>query len=126
MNFFEITLNQRQRILYSKCNQVKFNIYAKIIFYFNLYLNSFGLQIEKFELSKFNNEIKIEYPLNAPNELKVRQGDFIKVIINSNFFQIKISNLSLIYNEYLCIAQLGILKGFLPNSLINDHFFNDQ
>ena len=25
-------------------------------------------------------------PLNAPNELKVRQGDLIKVIFNSNFF----------------------------------------
>ena len=46
MNFFEITLNLRKRILYSNCNskfkhQVKFNIYAKIIFYLNCSICSF-------------------------------------------------------------------------------------
>ncbi len=60
MNFFEITLNQRQRILYSKCNQVKFNIYAKIIFYFNLYLNLFGLQIEKLKKSSLSLIMKLK------------------------------------------------------------------
>jgi len=95
MNFFEITLNLRKRILYSKCNskfkhQVKFNIYAKIIFFFNLYLNSFGLQIEKIELSKFTKEIKIEYD---DTNLSIEQKKICykyfknKFIINDNEYQ---------------------------------------
>ncbi len=62
MNFFDIVLNLRKRTTYFNLTKkarvnVKQEIYLKIIFYLNLYFNTYGLQIEKIELSKYNNDI---------------------------------------------------------------------
>jgi hypothetical protein len=62
MNFFDLVLNLRKRVNYFNLTKkarvnVKWEIYMKIIFYLNLYFNTYGLQIEKIELSKYESEI---------------------------------------------------------------------
>jgi len=66
MKFFDINLNLRKRKNYFDLNihrqcDAKLNIFNKILFFLNLYLNTFGLAIGKIELIKYQGEIKIEY-----------------------------------------------------------------
>jgi hypothetical protein len=66
MNFFDINLNLRKRKNYFQLHEkakinLKLELYKKIIFYFNLYLNTFGLKIKNLEIRPFNDKIKLNY-----------------------------------------------------------------
>lgn len=85
MNFFDIVLNLRKCTTYFNLTKkarvnVKQEIYLKIIFYLNLYFNTYGLQIEKIELSKYNNDIIHNFNENDLTNSKKKMKNTMKTI----------------------------------------------
>ena len=69
MHFFEIGLHFRKRgsffnLTDSSKIKIKYNIYIEILFYLNLFLKTYGLQIERLVLSQCNDAVKVDYDEN--------------------------------------------------------------
>ena len=62
MSFFEIQLALRKRVKFFNLREraqhaVKENLYLKLFFFVEIYLKTFGLQISKIEITKYNGPI---------------------------------------------------------------------
>ena len=69
MHFFEIGLHFRKRgsffnLTDSSKIKIKYNLYIEILFYLNLFLKTYGLQIERLVLSQCNDAVKVDYDEN--------------------------------------------------------------
>jgi hypothetical protein len=93
MHIFDITLNLRKRINYFNLGEsakfkIKQSIYTNILFYINIYLKTYGLQIEKLVLSENRDPVKVDYDADELNigTRKENYDSFKKklIIINSS------------------------------------------